>query len=101
MIMAIEAIDPRNGKRIKSYPALSSLKVSRKLKAAHAAFGSWRESDIAERAKYLKKAGAMLEKRKISMARLLALEMGTPLSQGIYEDAKCADLKRTRLKSSN
>lgn len=88
--MAIESINPLSGKRIKRYTALKPTQINRKIQDAHSAFARWRETGIADRAKYMKKAAAVLEKKKQPLARLMALEMGKPLAQGISEIEKCA-----------
>lgn len=88
--MAIASVNPLNGKKIKSYPALKPGIVEKKIKAAHAAFEKWKLTTFAERAAYFKKASSLLEKRKSSLAELMALEMGKPLAQGVSEIEKCA-----------
>lgn len=86
----MEAVNPLNGKKIKRYSELTPSKLEKKLKAAHAAFGPWKEKSFSGRAALFKKAAAELEKRKEALARLMALEMGKPLAQGVAEIEKCA-----------
>ncbi|QEC54342.1 succinate-semialdehyde dehydrogenase/glutarate-semialdehyde dehydrogenase [Anseongella ginsenosidimutans] len=88
--MAIESVNPLNGKRIKKYPVLKPGQVSRKVKAAQDAFLNWKETGFPERSALFKKAASVLEKKKDALARLMALEMGKPLAQGASEIDKCA-----------
>src|SRR5438876_8178761 len=57
---------------------------------AHAAWRTWRKTPFASRAALMKKAAAILRERKDQLAKLMALEMGKPLKQGIAEAEKCA-----------
>src|SRR5687767_2100956 len=51
---------------------------------------AWRRVPFAERAVPMKKTAAILRERKAELAKLMALEMGKPLKQGIAEAEKCA-----------
>lgn len=88
--MAIESVNPLNGKRIKRYAALKPGPLLKKVKAAQEAFENWKETSFPERSALFKKASLLLERNKNSLARLMALEMGKPLRQGISEIEKCA-----------
>src|SRR6185436_4417643 len=51
---------------------------------------SWRKTSFAERGRLMKRAGEILRQRKEEFARLMAIEMGKPLKQGVAETEKCA-----------
>ncbi len=53
-------------------------------------FSDWRDTPFAKRAAGLEKAADLLEERQESLARLMAQEMGKPITQGKAEAAKCA-----------
>lgn len=50
----------------------------------------WRKRSFAERAKHLRRAAELLREKKSEYGRLMAEEMGKPLSQGEAESEKCA-----------
>jgi succinate-semialdehyde dehydrogenase/glutarate-semialdehyde dehydrogenase len=88
--MALQSINPATGQLVAEYPEATPDDVSRILRAARAACGSWRRTAMPERAASLRRAGALLRARKDDLARLMAVEMGKPLVQGRAEAEKCA-----------
>jgi succinate-semialdehyde dehydrogenase/glutarate-semialdehyde dehydrogenase len=64
--------------------------VSAAIDSAHAAFLAWRETSFAQRATHMRKAAALLRDRARDYGRLMALEMGKPIRDGIAEAQKCA-----------
>lgn len=68
----------------------SRSEVMIKAGACEAAFGSWRLSTHEERASRLHALAEILDGRRASLAELMALEMGKPVSQGMAEADKCA-----------
>src|SRR5690606_5701520 len=87
--MAIESINPANGKKIKRYAALKPGAVKSKIGLAREAFEQWKGVRLGKRAALFRSAAALLEKKKIDLARLMALEMGKPLAQAVSEIEKC------------
>ena len=88
--MAIESVNPATGEIIKTYEEMTPPVVVATIAATHAAWRAWRKTSFAERARPMKKAAAILRERKGEFAKLMALEMGKPLKQGIAEAEKCA-----------
>jgi succinate-semialdehyde dehydrogenase/glutarate-semialdehyde dehydrogenase len=88
--MAIEAVNPATGQQIRVYDEMTPQQTATAVTEAHQAWASWRKTSFADRAKPMKKAAAALRARKEEFARLMALEMGKPLKQGIAEAEKCA-----------
>jgi len=88
--MAIQSINPVNGKRIKKYQEIAVQKIDEKIQAAHKAWLKWRRVPLEERASLLLKTAALLLEQKHDLARLMALEMGKPLKDGVAEIEKCA-----------
>ena len=86
----IETINPTTGERIQQYAEPDPATLRAILNATHAAFEPWRRADFAERATLMGRAGAVLRERAEEYGRLMALEMGKPLSQGRAEAEKCA-----------
>jgi succinate-semialdehyde dehydrogenase / glutarate-semialdehyde dehydrogenase len=88
--MKIKSINPANGETLKTYDQMSAAKVAAALDQAHQTWTSWRKTAFVERARLMTRAGSILRERKEELARLMALEMGKPIKQGIAEAEKCA-----------
>src|SRR6187402_3771974 len=88
--MDIVSINPANGKILKKYKAHTAVQVEKKIDQTHKAWLNWKEIPFDERAKLLIRLAAVLQQRKNELAKLMALEMGKPIVQGITEVEKCA-----------
>jgi succinate-semialdehyde dehydrogenase/glutarate-semialdehyde dehydrogenase len=88
--MAIDSINPATGERLATFPEMNAAQVGEIVAAAHQAQKRWARLSFAERAKPMKRAGALLRERANDYARLMALEMGKPLKDGAAEVNKCA-----------
>jgi succinate-semialdehyde dehydrogenase/glutarate-semialdehyde dehydrogenase len=88
--MGIATINPATGETVKTYREMSQEAASTAAREAHEAWRSWRTVSFAERARHMKKTAAILRSRKDELARLMAMEMGKPLKQGVAEAEKCA-----------
>jgi acyl-CoA reductase-like NAD-dependent aldehyde dehydrogenase len=86
----IETINPATGKVIATYDNTAPEEVSKKVKDARAALGSWKKLDISERADYMRKLGRVMRKNREDYAKLITEEMGKPIRQSIAEIEKCA-----------
>ncbi len=88
--MSLQSINPHNNKLIKTYKEDSPKQLETKLNNAHQGFLLWKESNFSQRAALLKAVAKELLKQKDSLANMMALEMGKPLSKGTVEVEKCA-----------
>ena len=88
--MALDVVNPATGETLKTYDEMTPGQTAAAIEEAHAAWASWRHVPFADRARPMKKAGAILRERREEFARLMALEMGKPLKQGVAEAEKCA-----------
>lgn len=88
--MSIKSIDPTNGKAIKSYPETTKVQVVKKIEQGHKAWIQWQKSSMKERAALLMGLADQLHIQRAELARLMALEMGKPLNDGLAEIDKCA-----------
>ena len=88
--MSLVSINPTTGARLAAYDEMSAAEIDASLAAAAAAYEGWRRLEIADRAPVLHAAAAELRTRTDELARLMALEMGKPLAQGLAEIEKCA-----------
>ncbi|MXV52148.1 aldehyde dehydrogenase family protein [Pedobacter sp. HMF7647] len=88
--MAIQSVNPVNGKMIKKYSSHTPAQVLKKIGQTHKAWQSWKLTTLQERAACLKNISSVLYKQRDELAKLMALEMGKPLKAGIAEIEKCA-----------
>ena len=88
--MPIESINPATGEPLKTYEEMTPQQTAAAVCEAYEAWRAWRKVPFAERARPMKKAAAILRERKEEYARLMALEMGKPLKQGVAEAEKSA-----------
>ena len=86
----IETVNPATGERINTYEEMTAVDAAAAVADAHDAWRGWRTQSFAERARPMRRAAEILRDRKHEFARLMALEMGKPLKQGVAEAEKCA-----------
>ena len=89
--MTLKAIDPATGKLIAEYDEMSRDEAELAVEAAHQAFLDWRKRSFAERAKPMRECARLLRARARQYGRLMAQEMGKPLTGAMAEVEKCAD----------
>ena len=88
--MAIESINPATGRHRQSFAEYSAEKVGRIIGRSHEAWLDWREVALEKRAALMRRMAGVLRNDKDRCARLMAEEMGKPVSQGRAEMEKCA-----------
>ncbi len=88
--MSFKSINPATGELIRTYEAHSEPYIQQRLETANAAQHAWRSEGFAKRTGFLQAAASVLRSRKEDYARLMALEMGKPVLQGVVEVEKCA-----------
>lgn len=90
--MNILSINPATGQINKKYKAHTAKQVQQKIEQTHRAWLEWRLTSFQHRAKLLNQMAAILNNRKNELAKLMAIEMGKPLKEGIAESEKCASV---------
>jgi succinate-semialdehyde dehydrogenase / glutarate-semialdehyde dehydrogenase len=88
--MNIATIDPATGKTVRSFEPHSTAQVNEVLDKAVAAFLRHRRTSFAERARWMRKAGEILDAECGELGRLMTLEMGKPIKAAVAEAEKCA-----------
>jgi succinate-semialdehyde dehydrogenase/glutarate-semialdehyde dehydrogenase len=86
----MESTNPFTGEFIRRYQETSREEVDAGIEAAHAAHLEWRQTSFAHRAGLMRSAASLLESRAEEYGRLMALEMGKPIRDGVGEAKKCA-----------
>ena len=81
----IEVVNPATGQRIGSVPKAGKAETRRAIEAAHEAFGEWRKTSAADRAKLMRKLHDAIMDNQEALAELLTLEQGKPLKESMGE----------------
>ena len=90
----ITIYSPINQKELGTVPAMSQAEVDEAMQAARAALPAWRALSAVERAAYLHKTAAILERDKEKIGTILAKEVAKGIKAAIGEVVRTADLIR-------
>jgi len=90
----IKIYSPINQEELGTVPAMSQAEVDEAMKAARAALPAWRALSAVERAAYLHKTAAILERDKEEIGTILAKEVAKGIKTAIGEVVRTADLIR-------
>ncbi len=90
----ITIYSPINQEELGTVPAMSQAEVDEAMKAARAALPAWRALSAVERASYLHKTAAILERDKEEIGTILAKEVAKGIKAAIGEVVRTADLIR-------
>lgn len=88
--MQFASVNPHSGETIATYPLHSKPDQGRLYSLSEAAFQKWRNFEISKRSELLRGIAGRLRQRALSLAELMADEMGKPLRDGLAEIEKCA-----------
>jgi succinate-semialdehyde dehydrogenase/glutarate-semialdehyde dehydrogenase len=88
--MPLIAINPATDSVIGEYEELPPRVAAEVVDRCHGAFLEWRKTSFAERAAVIRSAARILRDRAGEYGRLMAEEMGKPITQGKAECEKCA-----------
>jgi succinate-semialdehyde dehydrogenase/glutarate-semialdehyde dehydrogenase len=88
--MAIESINPANGKLLRSFEPLTAEAIKQKISLAEEAFQAYGAVPLEHRALCMRKLAALLEHEVDDLATTITLEMGKPLHAARQEVLKCA-----------
>ena len=83
-------IDPTTERPLNDVPEHTPAQVQQILSQAQRAFAAWRRTPIAERARRMHQAAAVLRERSAELALLMTREMGKPIVAAEEEIQKCA-----------
>lgn len=90
----ITIYSPINQEELGTVPAMSQAEVDEAMKAARATLPAWRALSAVERASYLHKTAAILERDKEEIGTILAKEVAKGIKAAIGEVVRTADLIR-------
>ena len=84
------SINPENGSLVGTYPEHTSEEINKIISDVNSSFNYWKKIELKERCQYFRHLSIVLQSRKDEFARIMALEMGKPISQGKAEIDKSA-----------
>lgn len=90
----ITIYSPINQEELGTVPAMSQAEVDEAMQAARASLPAWRALSAVERAAYLHKTAAILERDKEKIGTILAKEVAKGIKAAIGEVVRTADLIR-------
>jgi len=88
--MAIASTNPATGQVLKAFEPLTDAEIEQKVQLAAETFASFRKSSFSERAAMMSRAGEVIQRERVAMARLATTEMGKTLRSALEEVDKCA-----------
>jgi succinate-semialdehyde dehydrogenase/glutarate-semialdehyde dehydrogenase len=88
--MPIASINPATGETVKTFEPLNETLIEEKLQRSSETFVKFRQTILADRAKWMLSAAEILETEKHNFARLMTTEMGKPIKGAVGEAEKCA-----------
>src|SRR6478752_5105448 len=88
--MSIASINPATGKTVRTFEPHSAAHVDEALDKAAGSFIGHRRTSFADRARWMRTAGDILDAECRELGRLMTLEMGKPIKAAVAEAEKCA-----------
>jgi succinate-semialdehyde dehydrogenase/glutarate-semialdehyde dehydrogenase len=86
----LEVVNPANGGRIGSVPAMGAAETRAAIDAAAAAWPAWRDRTAGERAAILRRWHGLILEHQEDLARIMTAEQGKPLAEARGEIAYAA-----------
>ena len=84
-----QVTDPSTGEVLETFDHATDADVEAALTASHAAYSTWKDVPITERAVAVKRVAALFAERADELAAIATQEMGKPLSEGVEEAEFC------------
>ena len=86
----LRSVNPYTGQEFHRFEELSENEIELALEKAKSTFNHWRKTSFEERAELMRKAAAVIRKRKQEFGEVMTKEMGKPITQSLAELEKCA-----------
>jgi succinate-semialdehyde dehydrogenase/glutarate-semialdehyde dehydrogenase len=84
-----QVTDPSTGEVVESFDHATDDEIEAALAASAAAYASWKDVPIDERAVVVKRVAALFAERADELAAIASTEMGKPVSEGVEEAEFC------------
>ncbi len=88
-MMIIETRNPATEQIIKTYDLFNETQLIESIDKTYAAYQAWKKKSYAERKALMLKLAKLLDQKKTVYAKLIAEEMGKPVTAGHVEIEKC------------
>jgi succinate-semialdehyde dehydrogenase/glutarate-semialdehyde dehydrogenase len=85
-------VNPATGETLATYPTITDDALENVLASADAAFRTWRNEPVAERAARVRRAAELHRERRDELAAIIAREMGKPIEAALGEVDFAADI---------
>ena len=85
-------INPATGETLATYPTITDEALETVLEKADAAYRTWRDTPVAERAALIRRAAELHRERRDELAAIIVREMGKPLAAAEGEVDFAADI---------
>ena len=86
----MKSINPANGEIIRTFEIYSDKGVEKIINSVDRNWHHWRSTSFFHRSQMMQNLSSLLKSKKEDLARLMALEMGKVIKEGIAEIEKCA-----------
>ena len=85
-------VNPATGETVATFPAFTDAEVEECIARADAAYRTWRETPVAERAALVRRVAELHRERRDELAQIIVREMGKPLAAATEEVDFAADI---------
>ena len=85
-------VNPATGETLATYPAVTDDALESAIATADAAYRTWRDTPVAERAAGIRRVAELHRERRDELAAIIVREMGKPLAAAIGEVDFAADI---------
>ena len=85
-------VNPATGETLATYPAITDDALESPIATADAAYRTWRDTPVAERAAGIRRVAEVHRERRDELAAIIVREMGKPLAAAIGEVGFAADI---------
>ena len=87
--MAFQSINPATGEILETFDEWP-VEKNQVIAEVHEAWLKWRQTSFTQRGELMKNLALVMRQNKEEYARLMAMEMGKPITEGRGEVEKCA-----------
>ncbi|WP_345800082.1 NAD-dependent succinate-semialdehyde dehydrogenase [Microbacterium sp. AZCO] len=85
-------VNPATGETLATYPTVSADELEAAIAQADAAYRTWRDTPVAERAARIRRVAELHRERRDELAEIIVREMGKPLAAAVGEVDFAADI---------
>ncbi len=86
----MKSVNPATGEKIQVYEKYSEKGVEKIINSVDKCWQQWKKTSFFQRSQMMQNLASLLKSNKEELARLMALEMGKVLYEGVTEIEKCA-----------